>query len=502
MIRRMDQIRLSVQKLRLRKKRAFFSVTSVALGVVAVVVINSLARSARELAIRTNFSDDLDHNVIRVYAVDSPYEYASHREKQEKQAKRVQFMNEALFTEWRAWPEVAAVARPGTANEVGIDAFTNQPNAVSQLTGVPEALLHAYVANPAWLARATNAIPLVIGERYARLRFNPATKCFERASAAEAQAWLGREVLLHLGDTYAGMSRFTHDYEKKQWVEISATELAQQRAAADRNNPGAYDPTVANMRLTLRGRVVGICPGNRVLAPLETVMLCDQWITQRRALSVLAPPADAVRTDYTARGRHTPRPGEFTEGLVVVKPGTDIEAVAARLRKLGFTASTRTSAFESMIQDFDSGLRMVKRIAYAIAAAILAIAAAMLWSTTSRIVSDSRADIGLFRALGATQRDVRQLFLSETVLLGWLGTIAGILIGWALAWYISRWGIDLAKREMEGEDLLQLPDSLFTIDWAFVVFLLLGAAVIAWLAGYWPARRAANMDPIQALKRE
>jgi len=49
-------------------------------------------------------------------------------------------------------------------------------------------------------------------------------------------------------------------------------------------------------------------------------------------------------------------------------------------------------------------------------------------------VSDSRVDIGLFRALGATKREIRRLFLGEAMLQGVLGTVVGMLLGWRWRW--------------------------------------------------------------------
>jgi putative ABC transport system permease protein len=126
-----------------------------------------------------------------------------------------------------------------------------------------------------------------------------------------------------------------------------------------------------------------------------------------------------------------------------------------------------------------------------------------MWSTTSRIVSDSRVDIGLFRALGATKADIRRLFLSEAVLLGMLGTSVGMLIGWGLAAGISSWVIGFARRAVtDPEDMLLVPSSIFSVDLRFSLMLLAGAAFVSLLAGWLPASRAANVDPVKALKRE
>jgi putative ABC transport system permease protein len=206
---------------------------------------------------------------------------------------------------------------------------------------------------------------------------------------------------------------------------------------------------------------------------------------------------------YGARGRLTPRRGEFREGMIVVKDGVNMDAVAEKVRELGFEATTRGTAFESMVKELDGAVRVVKKVAFGFGALILGLACGLLWSTTSRIVSDSRADIGLFRALGATKGDIRRLFLSEAVLLGLLGTLFGMLIGWALAFYISRWAIHAARSAMsDPEQMLIVPDSVFSIDLPFCLILLAGAAFVSILAGLLPANRAANVDPVLALKRE
>jgi hypothetical protein len=77
MIRRRDQIRLSVQKLALRKKRAVFSIISVALGVLIIVAIDSLIHNIRDLLIKTNFTEDIDQDVIQVSGTGNPYAYGS-----------------------------------------------------------------------------------------------------------------------------------------------------------------------------------------------------------------------------------------------------------------------------------------------------------------------------------------------------------------------------------------------------------------------------------------
>jgi putative ABC transport system permease protein len=191
------------------------------------------------------------------------------------------------------------------------------------------------------------------------------------------------------------------------------------------------------------------------------------------------------------------------EGLVLVKPGANIEAVAKRIEDMGFSVATRARTFENQARAFDSSVRIVKEVALAFGVLILALSCGLVWSTTSKTVSDSRADIGLFRSLGATKREIRRLFLGEAVLQGVLGTVCGMVLGWALALAISHWVIGFARRSVfDPEEALLIPDSIFSINITFCLLLVAGIAVVSLLAGLLPANRAAKVDPVKALRRE
>jgi ABC-type lipoprotein release transport system permease subunit len=271
----------------------------------------------------------------------------------------------------------------------------------------------------------------------------------------------------------------------------------------ERNFRAQYDTAIFNTTIALKGRVVGFCPGKKLLVPLDAAVMCEKWIDQRDRLALRNPPSETDEVTYAERGRRAPKPGEYTEGIVLVKPGADIEAVAKHIEELGFSVATRARTFENQARAFDSSLRMVKKVVFAFGGVIFGLACGLVWSTTSKIVSDSRADIGLFRALGATKREIRRLFLGEAMLQGVLGTMVGILLGWALALAISHWAIGYARRNTyDPEEALLIPDSIFSVNLRFCLILVASAAVLSLLAGLLPASRAANVDPVKALKRE
>jgi hypothetical protein len=501
-IRRRDYLRLTTQKLALRKKRAVFAIISVALGVIVVVTANSLLEGIRDVAVKTIWTEEIDPDLIRIYAGDNPYELLPPEEgPKQKAKKRIEYLSEAVFDEIRGWPGVEAADRPIVVQPVSVDVFDRRPRGANELQGVPEPMLLRYVTNRALVAN-TNAIPLVVGERNARLRFDDKRGKLEADPAGEKE-WLGREVTILLGDNYARISRFQYDYNKREYKPLNEDEVASQHDRIERGFRVQYDTAIFNTTLTLKGRIVGFCPGSKVLIPLETAALCEKWIDQRNRLASRNPARETSEVAYGEGGRRTPKPGEYTEGAVLVKKGADIEGIARHIEDMGFSVATQARTFEEQARAFDSSMRIVKKVAFAFGGLILGLACGLVWSTTSKTVSDSRVDIGLFRALGATKREIRRLFLGEAMLQGVLGTIVGMILGWALALAISHWVISFARRSVyEPEEALLIPNSIFSVNFGFCFLLIAGAALVSLLAGLLPANRAANVDPVKALKRE
>jgi putative ABC transport system permease protein len=167
------------------------------------------------------------------------------------------------------------------------------------------------------------------------------------------------------------------------------------------------------------------------------------------------------------------------------------ERVAERVRALlterhdgkeDFTLMTQTE----MLRVFGRVMDMITAAVAAIAGVSLLVGAigvfTMMWIT----VGERVREIGLLRAVGATSREVHGLFLLEAVILTGVGGVLGVVVGGGLAL--------LARLAVPG-----LP--VYT-PLEYVAAALAVSALTGWVAGVLPARRAASLDPVAALRAE
>ncbi|MFW5885181.1 MAG: ABC transporter permease [Patescibacteria group bacterium] len=124
----------------------------------------------------------------------------------------------------------------------------------------------------------------------------------------------------------------------------------------------------------------------------------------------------------------------------------------------------------------------------------LIVSAIGMFNTMTIALLERTNEIGIMKAIGASNRDIRFLFLLESVLIGFLGGVVGILIGLAGTKLIN-FGFNVLASKLGGE-----PIDIFQTPLWFVLFVLFFSTLIGLITGVYPSERAAKLNPLMALR--
>jgi ABC-type antimicrobial peptide transport system permease subunit len=186
----------------------------------------------------------------------------------------------------------------------------------------------------------------------------------------------------------------------------------------------------------------------------------------------------------------TARP--YPSAVVRVKSPQATQDVEDRIKKMGFSAFSLNDALQGAKRGFlvlDIVLSLIGSIA-------LAVSALGIMNTMVMSILERTREIGIMKAIGGSDGDIRRIFLIEASAIGFFGGIAGVALGWLVGRIINI-GANVYIQNQGGT-----PGNLFSLP-----FWLIGGAIgfsiaISLLAGSYPAARAARLDPIQALRHD
>jgi len=105
-------------------------------------------------------------------------------------------------------------------------------------------------------------------------------------------------------------------------------------------------------------------------------------------------------------------------------------------------------------------------------------------------------EVGIMKSIGATAKDIRNLFLMESLIMGFLGGLGGIALG-ILVGEIFNLGVNFLAGQLGGK-----PIDLFIYPLDFIIFIIISSALVGVMSGFWPAYRAARLSPRQAFLRK
>ncbi len=182
----------------------------------------------------------------------------------------------------------------------------------------------------------------------------------------------------------------------------------------------------------------------------------------------------------------------YSSVSVRVKNPSQVQKVEDAIKKMGFNTFSILDASKS-IQQFFKVLDVFLGIFGSLA---LAVAFIGIVNTLVMAILERRREIGIMKAIGASDRDIKKLFFAEAGAMGILGGIVGVALGWAIGQVINLGtNVYLKSQSFPAEHFWSVP-------WWLVGFALLFSFLVSLAAGLYPAGRAARLDPVQALRYE
>ena len=169
-----------------------------------------------------------------------------------------------------------------------------------------------------------------------------------------------------------------------------------------------------------------------------------------------------------------------------------IPAVEAAIKQMGFDTFSLLDATKNLRQFF-AVLDLFLGIFGSLA---LTVASIGIINTLVMAILERRREIGIMKAIGATDQDVKGLFFAEAGVMGGFGGALGAALGWALG-HIINGGTNLYLKRQHIP-----PAQIWFVPWWLVASAIVFAIGVSLVSGLYPARRAARLDPVEALRYE
>ena len=181
---------------------------------------------------------------------------------------------------------------------------------------------------------------------------------------------------------------------------------------------------------------------------------------------------------------------KYSQIKIKVDSEASINFVRADILNMGFMVSALSDTIEQAKKIF----RVVQIVLALFGIVALLVSAIGMFNTMTIALLERINEIGIMRAIGVTKRDLMTLFLVESSLMGFLGGIGGVAIGY-LGGELANAGMNLLARSFGGQSL-----SLFYRPLWFIVVIIIFSTIIGFFTGVYPSLKASRINPLEALR--
>ncbi len=181
---------------------------------------------------------------------------------------------------------------------------------------------------------------------------------------------------------------------------------------------------------------------------------------------------------------------EYERVQVRVESSEYLDQVTNEIVDRGYSVTALSKTVEQANKIFQ-GIQAVLAVFGGIALMVSAIG---MFNTMTVTLLERTGEIGIMRTLGASSNDIKILFISEAVIVGFLGGMVGIGIGVGIGFTLNTM-VNVAATNFGGKAV-----ALFAYPMTFILFIAAFSAIVGFLTGVFPARRAAALNPLDAIR--
>ena len=186
------------------------------------------------------------------------------------------------------------------------------------------------------------------------------------------------------------------------------------------------------------------------------------------------------------------KPPFFKKVLVKAQDINAVEPLRDKLVEKGFLISARID----LINQATKLMRVITIVLGVFGITALVVAAVGMFNTMIVGFMERIAEVGIIKSLGATDVDVRNIFLMESFIMGFLGGACGIILGIG-AGELANLGMNLLAKRFGGKSF-----DIFVTPFWFILLIIVSSSLIGLISGFWPARKASYLSPKEAFLRK
>ena len=180
----------------------------------------------------------------------------------------------------------------------------------------------------------------------------------------------------------------------------------------------------------------------------------------------------------------------YEQAQVAVGASGNIPFVKDAVINMGY----QVSSLSEMVDQANKIFSIIQIILGVFGAFALMVSSIGMFNTMTVTLLERTNEIGVMRAIGASRNSIQVMFLAESLIIGFLGGVVGVAIGMLGGWLFNV-GINLLAARFGGA-----PIALFAFPLNFSLIIIAISTVIGFLSGVFPSRRAAGLDPLEALR--